>query len=133
MKKLLACMLALCMILLLAGCGSRSASSSGLSIADAKKVVLMDGNTGNAVEITDTETIQDITDNFNSLMLQRQGKVDSSGWTYGIRWYDEAEKEIANISCGSEPTSITKDGYVWVITDGSVDTQMLKEIIDQEQ
>ena len=133
MKKFfLVCMLAFCMVLSLAGCGSQSASSSGLSIADAKKVVLMDGNTGDVVEITDTETIQNITDNFNSLKLQQQGKVDSSGWTYGIRWYDESEKEIANISCGAEPTSITKDGYVWVITDGSVNTEMLKKIINQE-
>lgn len=120
------------MIVSLAGCGSQSASNSGLSIADAKKIVLMDGNTGNIVEITDTETIQNITDNFNSLTLQRQEKVNSSGWTYGIRWYDEAEKEIANISCGAEPTSITKDGYVWVITDGSVNTEMLKKMLNQE-
>ena len=132
MKKIIVSMLVFCMIVSLAGCGSQSASSSELSIADAKKVVLMDGNTGDIVEITDTETIQNITDNFNSLKLQQQGKVDSSDWTYSIRWYDETEKEIAHISCGAEPTSIAKDGYVRVITDGSVNTEMLKKIINQE-
>jgi uncharacterized protein YcfL len=132
MKKIIVSMLVFCMVVSLAGCGSQSASSSELSIADAKKVVLMDGNTGDIVEITDTETIQNITDNFNSLKLQQQGKVDSTGWLYGIKWYDESEKEIANIHCGGEPTSITKDGYVWVIIDGSVNTEMLNNILNQE-
>ena len=132
MKKILVYVLAVCMIALLAGCGSQSASSSELNIVDAKKVVLIDGNTGDVIEITDIETIRSITDDFNSLKLQKQGKVDSTGWTYGIKWYDESEKEIANIFCGAEPTSISKDGYVWVITDGSVNTEMLNNILNQE-
>ncbi len=132
MKKILVYILAFCIVLSLAGCGSQSVSSSGLNITDAKKIVLTNGNTGDRVEITDTETIQSITDNFNSIKLQKRGKVNSSGWTYGIRWYDESEKEIANISCGAEPSSITKDGYVWVITDGSVNTEMLNSILNQE-
>ena len=90
----------------------------------------MNGNTGDVVEISDTETIQSITDNFNSLTLQKKGKVDGTGWTYGIRWYDEAEKEIANISCGAEPKSITKDGYVWNITSGSIDTTLINELLN---
>ena len=125
MKKMFVWMLALCLIVSLAGCGSRSA----FHIAGAKKVVLIDGNTGAAFEITDAETSRRITGDFNSLKLQKQGKADSSGWTYGIRWYDEAGKEIAGISCGAEPTSITKDGCVWAITEGCVNTELLNSMM----
>lgn len=127
MKKIIVCMLIFCLMVSLVGCGNQSA----LNIVGAKKIVLMNGNTGDKTVITDTDTIQSITDNFNSLKLRRQGKVNSGGWTYGIRWYDETEKELARISCGAEPSSITKDGYVWVITGGSVNTEMLKNIINQ--
>ncbi len=129
MKKIIVYIMALCAAVSLVGCGSHAGDSMQLNMDDVKKIVLMYGGTGAQAEITDAATISMLTDNFNTLTLKREGKVDSTGWTYGIGWYDEEGKELAKLYCGAEPETITKDGYVWDIISGSVDVALLNELL----
>ena len=126
MKEAVSYMLPVCAVLSLTGCVG---SQSRLNIENAQTIVLMDGNTGASVEITDADTVRIVMDNFNSLQLKKDRKNDSTGWTYGIRWYDANGKEIESVLSGANPMSIARGNYVWTVTRGSIDTAVLDELL----
>ena len=88
-----------------------------------------EGDDGSQVEITDEETIAAITENFNTLILNRDKKIDSTGWTYSVGWYDADGNELTKIYCGAQSDSITRDGYVWKIVSGSIDVDLLNDLL----
>jgi uncharacterized protein YcfL len=131
MKKIIVFVLALFTVAALVGCSNHTEGSMQLNKDNVKKIVLTYGGNGSQAEITDAETISTITDNFNTLTLKKDGKVNSTGWTYCIGWYDKEGNESAKIYCGAEPKSIVKDGYVWNVTSGSVDVVLLSELLNK--
>ena len=128
MKKILAFLLVFCISAVFFGCGN-AGDPSHLDIPAAKKIVLKNGSTGTLTEITDPETVSMITDSFRALTLKKEGKADSTGWTYGISWFDEDDQELLKLYCGAEPESISINGYVWAITGGSVDAALLDRLL----
>lgn len=130
MKRILTLFFALLTVFSLVGCGNYTEESLQLSVDSVKKITIIYGNDGSQVEITDEETIDAITENFNSLILNRDKKTDSTGWTYSVRWYDADGNELTKISCfGAQSDSITRDGYVWKIASGSIDFDLLNELL----
>lgn len=129
MKRIITLFFALLTVFSLVGCGNNTEESLQLSVDSVKKITIIYGNDGSQVEITDEETIAAITENFNSLILNRDKKTDSTGWTYSVRWYDADGNELTEISCWAQSDSITRDGYVWKIASGSIDVDLLNDLL----
>jgi len=129
MKRIITLFFALLTVFSLVGCGNNTEESLQLSVDSVKKITIIYGNDGSQVEITDEETIAAITENFNTLILNRDKKTDSTGWTYSVRWYDADGNELTKISCWAQSDSITRDGYVWKIASGSIDVDLLNDLL----
>ena len=125
LRKITVLFLILLVSLLLAACGKQKT----FALEYPKKVLLMSGNTGESVEIADEDVIRRITDNMNSVQLQRKSKINSSGWSYNIRWYDDTGAEMGNLSTGRDGTIIFYDGYEWAAVSGSIDTKLLDNVL----
>lgn len=125
MKKYAGLIFTLTLSLILVSCNS----SKTFEIADAEKVVLMSGTTGEKVEIKDAAIIQQITTNINCVEFKKgQSSKNSSGWSYNIKWYDAKGLEIENITIGGNGT-INYGDYFWSATNGSIDTAFLDELL----
>ena len=129
MKRIITLFFALLTVFSLVGCGNNTEESLQLSVDSVKKITIIYGNDGSQVEITDEETIAAITENFNTLILYRDKKTDSTGWAYSVRWYDADGNELTKISCWAQSDSITRDGYVWKIASGSIDVDLLNDLL----
>ncbi len=129
MKRIITLFFALLTVFSLVGCGNNTEESLQLSVDSVKEITIMYGNDGSQVEITDAETIAAITENFNTLVLNRDKKIDSTGWAYSVSWYDADGNELTKIFCGEQSDSITRDGYVWKIVSGNIDVDLLKDLL----
>ena len=92
MKQYFAC-LAVLLTALLAACGETVSPS----IEGATYIELQSGNTGEMVTITDADTVAQITADVNALRLRDAQEIDSSGWSYRLRWYDADGAQLAEL------------------------------------
>ena len=92
MKQYFAC-LAVLLTALLAACGETVSPS----IEGATYIELQSGNTGELVTITDADTVAQITADVNALRLRDAQEIDSSGWSYRLRWYDADGAQLAEL------------------------------------
>lgn len=92
MKRYFAC-LAVLLTALLAACGETVSPS----IEGAAYIELQPGNTGELVTITDADTVVQITADVNALRLRDAQEIDSSGWSYRLRWYDADGAQLAEL------------------------------------
>ncbi len=130
MKRIITLFFALLTVFSLVGCGNNTEESLQLSVDSVKKIIILySDQNGSQVEITDEETIAAITENFNTLILNRDKKPDSTGWSYSVSWYDADGNELTKIFCGEQSDSITRDGYVWKIASGSIDVDLLNDLL----
>lgn len=123
-KRLITICLALICCLTLASCSTEKV----FDIEGVAKISVMSGNTGESVEVTDEDLIQQITDNISAITFKRGSRIDSSGWSYNIRWYDTNGQEIDNITTGGDGTTLFYDGYNWSAVSGGIDTDLLDEV-----
>jgi len=83
----------------------------------------------------DAAAIQHITDNYNSLKLQRAKKISTDGWAYSVTWYDKEGNALESIAYGINfnknraVTGLMKDGYNWTIKDGEVDNALIESLL----
>ena len=101
-------------------------------IGAAAKITVLSGTTGDQVEITDTESIQYITDNINGLTYSKGEKVNSDGWNYALIWYDMDGNEQKKLTVLNEYTVIF-DGryYKGMEADYEIDLAFLKKLFDE--
>nr|WP_302649946.1 hypothetical protein [uncultured Agathobaculum sp.] len=92
MKRYFAC-LAVLLTALLAACGETVSPS----IEGAAYIELQSGNTGELVTITDADTVAQITADVNALRLRDAQEIDSTGWSYRLRWYDADGAQLAEL------------------------------------
>lgn len=126
-KYLILISLALICCLSLTSCGKKMT----FAIENTETILVMSGNTGKSVEITDQDIIQQITDNINSLSFERGSRINSTGWSYNIRWYNADGDEIENMSTGGTGTNLFYGGYNWSIVSGNIDTALLDEVLTE--
>lgn len=115
----------LCMI----GCSSRTHK---FEIGDAAKITVTSGNTGEQVDITDTESIRYITDNIIGLTYSGGDKVNSDGWSYVLSWFDENGNEQKKLTVLNEYT-IIYDGryYKGMEADYEIDLAFLEKLFEE--
>ena len=120
MKKTMAVLDILC-LLLLSGCGG----SKQFHITDAQKVTLSCADFCSGLVITDSDTIQQITDNINALRFQQEGSSgESTDWSYHLCWYGADGALLEEIFVVGDRT-IQCDGYVWSASQAGIDIAFL--------
>ena len=124
-KRFLVICLAVICCLVLASCSTEKT----FNIEDAAKIRVMSGTTGESVDVTDEDLIQQITDNISAITFKKGARIDSSGWSYNIRWYDVDGQEIESITTGGDGTNLFYDDYNWSATSGGIDTGLLDEVL----
>ena len=102
MKRYFAC-LAVLLTALLAACGETVSPS----IEGAAYIELQPGNTGELVTITDADTVAQITADVNALRLRDAQEIDSSGWSYRLRWYDADGAQLAELLPHAGASTVT--------------------------
>ena len=107
MKKIVLVVCAF-IVLCMVGCSSRTHK---FEIGEAAKITVTSGTTGEQVEITETESIQYITDNINALTYSKGEKVNSDGWSYAMIWYDKDGNEQKKLTVLNEHTVIFDGRY----------------------
>ena len=127
MKKIVLVVCAF-IVLCTAACSSRTHK---FEIGDAAKIIVSSGTTGDQVEITDTESIQYITDNINGLTYSKGEKVNSDGWSYALIWYDKDGSDLKKLTILNEYTVIF-DGHYYKGTeaDYEIDLAFLEKLFE---
>lgn len=128
MKKLIVSVFTLVCVLGSAGCSS----TKTFEIEDAQKIVLISVE-GKKVEITDADTIQQITDQMISIPFQKgKSSKDKNGFGPIIQWYDSNGDMVEVISVMGDQT-IDYGGHYWTAVNGSIDTEGLNELLEEKQ
>ena len=127
MKKIVLVVCAF-IVLCMVGCSSRTHK---FEIGDSAKITVTSGTTGEQVEITETESIQYITDNINALTYSKGEKVNSDGWSYALIWYDQNGIEQKKLTVLSE-YMIIFDGryYKGMEADHEIDLAFLENLFE---
>ena len=126
LKKQIAFVFLLTLIFALSGC---SPEQKTFEILDAQKIVIISVD-GNKVEITDSNAVQQITDNFNSIQFEKgKSSKNENGFGPIIQWYDSSGNLIESISVMGEQT-IIYDEYFWSAADGRIDMEEFNELLE---
>ena len=100
MKKFIALALALVCVLGLVSCSDKNMT---FDIGEASKINIKAGLTGDEVNIVDSEFIQNITENINSLRFEKTWATDGKvGYVYMLTWLDTEDNQIARITITEE-------------------------------
>lgn len=133
MKKLIAIALILVCILGLISCSSKNMK---FDIEEANKISIKSGLTGDEVNVTDRETIGDITQNINSLRFEKTSASDEKvGYAYMLKWFDADDKQIASITITDvNGYQISHDGYFYKVgADLCIDTSMINDLLNSAE
>ena len=95
-------------------------------LSQAHTLVIQSGTTGEKVEITNSQKIAQIADQFVSLRFYRKTKAHSAGWSYSLSWYDAQGNEQGSLTILSPGEALWKDHY-YTVRGGVVDTGLLEE------
>ena len=107
MKRFMALLLAVICMLGLICCAPTRLT---FEITDAQSLTITSGTTGEIAEVTDAADIRYITDNINALTFSKNGRLDSDGWSYALRWFDGEGVMI-------ESVTLLGDGYTIIFDD----------------
>ena len=129
MKKLIMGVLTLlwvCMIVLV-GCSS-SPEEKIFSFESPQKITVT-SISGEKIEVTDEDMMQQITDNITSIQFKRgESSVDTNGFGPIISWYNSDGDVIETISVMSNDT-IIYNNYFWTAVNGSIDTEVINAVL----
>ena len=132
MKRYIAFLFAFVYVLSLVGCASKSdgttSSYHSFEFENVSKLVVISVD-GKRFEVTDTDTVQQITDNIESIQFEKgESSENTNGFGPFIQWYGANDNLIESISVMGEET-IIYDGFFWTATDGNIDEAILNEIL----
>ena len=110
-----------------------SSNHTQLKIDDAEKLLIMSGSTGETVELTDTNTLEKITQNITGLSFEKMGKVESDGWYYNLRWYDSSDALLMNLSISdTNGYQIIYNGHYYIVAaDLCIDMEAIENAFNQ--
>ena len=124
MKKILALVLVLCLFGTLAAC----TDVTRISIEDPAKIMLEKAGGSVAITLTDTKTVQHITDLVEQIPLQASEAAEDP-WTYRIVWQDADGGKITEITiAGAQIRWEGKSYNLGIVVDISAVTDILETI-----
>ncbi len=91
------------------------------SLDRISEIKVTNGNNGNRMNVTDTEQIENIFDAFSKLSIKdtEQPKEDSSGYSYGIGFYND-DKKVLSVVYGSVTDTLLINRHLYIVEDKSV-------------
>lgn len=132
MKKYIVFVFALVYVWSLVGCTNKSDGTTSsvhrFAFENVSKLVVISVD-GKRFEVTDTDTVQQITENIESIQFEKgESSENTNGFGPFIQWYDANDNLMESISVMGEQT-IIYDGFFWTATDGNIDEAVLNEIL----
>ena len=110
MKKIIILIFTLVFIFTLNGCSS---APKTFEIVGATKLIIISGDTGDSISITNSDEIKYITDNITSLKYSKCNKVNSDGWSYSLQWFDKNDQNIETLTLLGDGYTIIYDGFYY--------------------
>lgn len=141
MKKWIVCLCIAFLLHGLAGCtpvpnkssDSLEAKDLTFDIGAASEINIKAGLTGDEAIIADSEFIQKITDNINSLRFEKAAGTDGEvSYVYMLTWFDAEEKQIAQVTITEENgQQINADGYYYNVgADHYINVGLIAEMLN---
>jgi hypothetical protein len=119
--------IALCLVALLislTACGG----TKTFNLKDITKVELQSGTTGDYIEITEQDQIQNLIQAFNENEFKKgESSKNHTGWSYRLRFYqaDKMTTEIVVLSSGR----IDFNNSFYDTIEGAIDTEYIKGLL----
>ena len=127
MKKIIVLMFAVACALLLVGCDV----TMNISVKDAEKLIVTDGSSGEAVEVTDKAVLDAIDNAITSLDYEMGGKVENDGFEYSVQWLDDKDDVVETVGIADEGyILIWRDRYYRVAADLCIDTEPMAALFE---
>lgn len=124
MKKSIMGVLALLWVsmIVLGGCSSPKVKIFSL---ESPQKITVTSISGEKIEVTDEDIIQQITDNITSIQFERgESSEDTNGFGPIISWYNSNGDVMETISVMSNDT-IIYNNYFWTAVNGSIDMEVI--------
>lgn len=91
------------------------------SLNDITEVKVVNGTTGDRLNVVNSEQLKEIFDAFNKLSIKdtEQPKEESGGYTYTVSFYNAEDKVLGIVYSGSGDTLFI-NGHLYIVEDMSV-------------
>lgn len=94
-------------------------------------IEVMSGLTGQRIKVKDTDSVQKVMDDIESLKYKKKNAVEEVGYAYRIRFYNENDDELGRIFITEENGhQISYDGYYYLVeADLNINVDFLEELL----
>ena len=94
-------------------------------------IEVMSGLTGQKITVKDTDSVQNVMDDIESLKYEKKNAVEEVGYAYRIRFYNENYDELGRIFITEENGhQISYDGYYYLVeADQNINVDYLEELL----
>ena len=94
-------------------------------------IEVMSGLTGQKITVKDADSVQKVMSDIESLSYEKKGEVESAGYAYRIRFYNENYDELGMLFITEENGhQISYDGYYYLVeADQNIDVDYLEELL----
>ena len=94
-------------------------------------IEVMSGLTGQRIKVKDTDGVQKVLDDIESLKYEKKNAVEEVGYAYRIRFYNENDDELGRIFVTEENGhQISYDGYYYLIeANQNINVDFLEELL----
>ena len=94
-------------------------------------IEVMSGLTGQKITVKDADSVQKVMSDIESLSYEKKGEVESAGYAYRIRFYNENYDELGMLFITEENGhQISYDGYYYLVeADQNINVDYLEELL----
>lgn len=116
-------------MIVLGGCSSPKVKIFSL---ESPQKITVTSISGEKIEVTDEDIIQQITDNITSIQFERgESSEDTNGFGPIISWYNSNGNVMETISVMSNDT-IIYNNYFWTAVNGSIDMEVINAALSTD-
>ena len=106
-------------------------TDTDLDIETVSHIEVMSGLTGQKITVKDTDSVQNVMDDIESLKYEKKNAVEEVGYAYRIRFYNENYDELGRIFITEKNGhQISYDGYYYLVeADQNINVDYLEELL----
>ena len=108
-------------------------TDTDLDLETVSHIEVMSGLTGQKITVKDTDHVQKVMDDIESLKYEKKNAVEEVGYAYRIRFYNENYDELGRILITEENGhQISYDGYYYLVeADQNINVDYLEELLKE--